>query len=113
MARKHSHYFNAVINGSMGADITSPTSHVGQCDKATYHCVWTGSPVGEIIVEVNLSPDDENKWYQIDTGQIVVNGAGSKEIILSLCHERIRLKYVRTSGTGTLNVELRSLSIGA
>lgn len=98
----------APVSGSMGADITGPTTQITMIDQVCYQVTWTSSDaVGVISVQ---GSNDGTTFYDLtfdpalaqpnsDNGGYLINLA----LIPFSC---IRLKYTRTSGTGSLKVVL-------
>jgi hypothetical protein len=102
------------LSASMSSNITSREVDVSQLDKAIIHCSWVAGPVGEFQVEAQADTNDS--WFVLDTSSAwSVSGSDSEaEIILNeLPFKKIRLKWVRTSGSGTLSAYLSSKSVGA
>jgi hypothetical protein len=92
----------------MAGNLTSTETNVLGMDYALIKIVWTGSsPVGEIQVEaLRDRKDNIETWATVDFGSTIsVSGnSGSHDLVLTrLPFEKTRVKYVRTSGTGTLN----------
>lgn len=102
-----------VDDGDMSGDIVSEVSVINSISMVSYSCSWAGtSPVGTVTVEVS---DD----YSLDAGGNEANagtwntlpgiagavsgntGHGYIEIIGTSAYA-IRLRYTRTSGTGTM-----------
>lgn len=114
MARKSvSHSFPVVTAGDMSGSITSAVTNVSYTDNVGYHCVWTGTPTGTITVEATI---DGTNWDSLTLSPTIsLTGSASSTLISlnQLPYESVRLKYNRTSGTGTLNVVVMTKSIGA
>ena len=101
---------------SLAADATSEETSVAFIDYGVIDISWTGSsPVGNINLEFLKIAYDRNsqnvdEWQTINftgapTGEnIPISGAsGEHQIQLNkMPSTRLRLKYVRTSGTGSL-----------
>lgn len=92
------------VNLSMGTDVSSDITDLSKADGFAVYAKWTGSPVGVIQLEVSL--DDVN--YVIDPDSITtVNGAGDAMWQIDTArYDKVKLHYVRTSGTGTLNAQI-------
>lgn len=106
-----------IINGDMSGDLTSLVTIIQKISKISYTCDWNGSsPVGEIIVEVSNdysqnadgSVKNAGSWEQLPLSATasVTGNTGIGAIDIESSFYAIRLKYIRTSGTGTLNVTI-------
>jgi len=103
-----------ITNGDMSANITSAVTIIQMLSLISYSVSWTGaSPVGEIIVEVSddyaLNADGSVKnagtWSPLPlsaTATVTGNSDSGVIDISSMPAYAIRLRYARTSGTGTL-----------
>lgn len=96
---------------SMAGDITSAPTNIHQQDNLVYQInVLTGTPVGVLNVETssdyNPITSNTGNWTAIgSTFQSTVNGTGTGVFdINQLGPVWVRLKYTRTSGTGTMDV---------
>lgn len=103
-----------IINdGDMASDIdTNTTTQTKYLDKITYEVSWTGtSPVGEIFIDRRV----KNEWATLDFGsEITISGnSGSHQIEINRPADELRVRYVATSGTGTLNVWVSGTVEGA
>lgn len=96
----------ALVSGSMAADIVGPTTVVDKIDQVCYQVSWTSSnAVGVISVQgsVDGTNFDDLTFNPVLTQPASNNGAYL--INLALCpFSYVRLKYTRTSGTGSLVV---------
>ena len=96
---------NTLVSAAdMGADITSRSQvlpHIfGYCIQA----VWTGSPVGVMTLEAS---NDGVIWSTVDGSTEAISGAGDGIYhVTDVFYAAVRLKYARTSGTGTLNASI-------
>ena len=101
-------------SASMAGDLTSKEVFVRELDKASIHCKWVAGPVGEF--QVQAQNNDSDSWFTLVSGAAWAIGGSDSEaqiILNELPFTKIRLKYVRTSGTGTLAAFLTSKSTGA
>lgn len=114
MARKNtSHSYPVITAGDMSGSLTSAETNVSYTDNVGYHAVWTGTPTGTITVEATINGTD---WDSLTLSPTIslTGAAGSTLISLNqIPYETVRLKYNRTSGTGTLNVAVMTKTIGA
>jgi len=103
---------------SMGASFNSLGAYVGEVDLISIQAVWSGggSPTGDFIVEVSnddvaiTTPDQAGNvvnWTTYLGSTISITTDGSMVYnIANLGYKWARLKYTRTSGTGTFNANL-------
>ena len=91
-------------SASMAASITGTAVSIEQLAHVTVFTSYAGSsPTGTITVET--APTDAGPWFVVDTNAITADG--SKRIALSnLGDAFLRVKYTRTSGSGTLSAQL-------
>lgn len=98
----------AQVSGSMGASITGPTTIIDVHDQVCYRVSWTSSnAVGVISVQGSVDGTNfEDLTFTPALTQPASNN-GSYLINLGLIpFIAIRVKYTRTSGTGTLTVRM-------
>ncbi len=94
----------AAVSGSMGTTITGPTTTIDRMDDICYQVKWVSSDaVGVISVQGSVDGTNfEDLTFNPTLTQPASNN-GSYLINLGLVpFPFIRLKYTRTSGTGTL-----------
>ena len=96
----------ALVSGSMAADITGPTTQIDTADQVCYQVSWTSSnAVGVISVQGSI---DGVNWDDLTFSPVLTQPAsnnGAYLINLALIpFPLIRLKYTRTSGSGSLVV---------
>lgn len=105
--------YSIVSAGDMSADVTSPETSVKNLDQITYEIVWSGtSPVGEIQVQTLV----KDVWQAIALPTISVSGGTGNHLITinSASHfHKLRVKYIRTSGTGSLTINIIGAVLGA
>lgn len=106
--------FKMIDAGAMSADITSAATNVINLDQASIHLRWNGtSPSGSVVVEARNGEKDP--WYALDMGgTISISGAsGDHQIVFAeMPFTDIRLRYVRVSGTGSLDATLSAKQVG-
>jgi hypothetical protein len=111
--------FQVIINGDMSqATVTSAVTVIQNVSMASFDISWTGSsPVGVINVQVsntyskNVDGTVKNpgNWttLTLSASTSVSGNTGTGFIdIDQLSSYAIRLQYVKTSGTGTLNATI-------
>lgn len=112
--------FDLISSGDMSADITSSSTSVKNLDKASIRVTWDigGTPSGTLTVEAKQqkkgSPD--STWFTVDMGSTITIDTSATEhqlIFNELPFTDIRLKYSRTSGTGTMNAVISAKTVGA
>ena len=88
----------------MSADVTSSAVDLSKVDGYAVFAKWTGAPVGTIKLEVGL---DGQNYVEYPGSATAVNGAGDAlwEVTTAF-YDKVRVKYERTSGTGSLNVQI-------
>jgi len=105
-----------IKNGDISIGIISQVTNVTHLDNVGYLVEWSDGSIdlaGLIIVEVQSGPSG---WCNLDFGSPinVVGASGSIVInINQIPFENIRLQYVASAGSGTLNATLSSKVIGA
>ena len=103
-----------ITNGDMSANVTSLTTDVSNLDRQMIQLVWTGTPVGTFAVDVSL--DKGVTWSPLDFGTVpaAAGAAGNNTLrIDGPSIQKMRVRYVRTSGTGTLQAYLMASTVGA
>lgn len=117
MARKNFiDAYRMIDEGDLSSAITTNSTNVLKLDRASLHVFWSDlSAVGVLKVEARVG--DGNPWFEIDFDEpleIKVDYNGEFQIIFNeLPFTDIRLVYVPTSGSGTLNAILTSKTVGA
>ena len=105
--------YTMVTAGDMSGSITSPETSVKNLDQITYEIVWTGtSPVGEIQVQTQV----KDVWQAIALPTISVSGNSGNHLITinSASHfQKLRVAYIRTSGTGSMTINIIGAVLGA
>ena len=101
-----------IVDGDMSASITADGTNILYTDRVGYQIDWTGTPTGDFTVEVS---NDEDTWVELTLSTAIAAGgsADSAFIDVETAAKFVRLKYTRSSGTGTLNVHITAKSISA
>lgn len=99
-----------VSSGSMGGDITSSSINIQSFSKPCVHVVFTGTPVG--VFHVDGSNDNSN-FDELSFNAQAPAGSADNFIfdLADVSVPYIRIRYVRTSGTGTLNATVTGKQI--
>lgn len=107
--------FLMIDAGDMSDDITSEVVNVINMDKASIHISWSGTSVdGELTVEARNGDNDD--WYELDMNSVIAvdSDTGGHQIIFNeLPFTDIRLNYVRTAGTGSMDAYISMKVVGA
>lgn len=101
-------------NVDISTNQTSGIVYTPFLDNVGIVIAWTGiSPVGVIIVEVSNqkeNPNESMEWVALDFGSsVAITGASGNHIINcnQLPFNAVRLRYVRTSGSGNLTATIQ------
>lgn len=103
-------YPKYVDGTSMGASIDCPSTNIMYVDRVGYQISYTGTPTGTFSVEIS----NDNATWEAMTLSTAIAAAGSPDNHFIDCEtaaKYIRLKYIRSSGTGALYVALTTKSI--
>jgi hypothetical protein len=106
----------------MGGDITSTVSNIEFYDNIGLLFVYSGTPTGEFFVEGSINHvQDQNgnvttvgNWVPIDLDPSAVASGAAGEILIDLnqlSFPWLRVRYARSSGTGTLDVYISGKSL--
>jgi hypothetical protein len=102
-------FFNdqVIKNKDMSTSVKSSAIDSRFCFLASAYIAVTGAAVGTIQIEVSndeVTAGEPGRWIGIGT-PVAINGTAAILIpATSICYQYIRISYVRTSGTGTLDV---------
>ena len=97
--------FNALVltNGNMTGNLESEVIDTSRVDSVVFYAKWTGSPVGTLKVQVSI---DDINYVDLDDSPVAVTEAGDfMWNIVDTNYDKIKVVYVATSGSGTLNVQ--------
>lgn len=93
--------FHLVVNHSMASSFQSAGQFLDHYTIYSIQAVYTGSPVGTLSL---ASSNDGVTWDTITGTSTAVSAAGSTMFNVTITgYKWVRLEYVATSGTGTLN----------
>lgn len=97
---------------SMGASFVTSGIDLSQALHASFQGVWSGggAPNGTFTVEVSndnvADPDDVTNWTTYGGSSISITADGDLGYsVPSVGYRFARVRYVRTSGTGTFNMQ--------
>ena len=90
-------------NGSLGANFTSDTISTGRNDLVGIQIIFSGSsPTGTFTLQASI---DGSTWTTISGSSIAVSADGDVFYSISdMTYPYVRVNYVRTSGTATVNI---------
>ncbi len=103
--------FNAV---TMGASATSPVIVIAYMDNIGIQLQWTGTPVGTFSFEVSLdyaasqpggAVSNSGTWIPLNVSPAITAAGVDDQAYVDINQSgatAIRIKYTRTSGTGSL-----------
>lgn len=104
-----------VTDGNMSlASITSNPTNIAYMDNIVVQLNFTGTPVGTFEIQVSIDYEQDDQGNVLNTGNWTAlalspnpAAAGSAATIFLDLNQMgsmwVRVKYTRTSGTGTLN----------
>ena len=106
-----------IEDGDMSGNLISDTINVQRMDRAYIQLVFTGSPVGDFFVEASADHTEDpsgkelvdGTWIPLDLDPSPYAIGVADDIGIDLTVTAIpwiRVRYARTSGTGTLNTHL-------
>lgn len=97
--------YKIVTNGDMSANITSDVVDLSRIDGYSVYAKWTGgSAAGTIKLEVSL---DDINYVDLSGSETSVSGPGEALWeITSAFYDKVRVVFTRSSGSGTLNVQI-------
>lgn len=114
--------FQLLTDQDMTSDFTSAETSVKNLDQASVRVSWTtgSSPVGELrfqaLQEKDGVPVSDADWFDIDfDATINIDSTETEHQILFevLPFDKIRMRYIATSGTGVMNAKITAKTIGA
>ena len=98
--------YNYKITTDVGMNVTyiSPQQDMSVTNGYSVYAQWTGSPVGTIELQASL---DGVNFVTIAGSPTPVNGPGEAlwEVTTAF-YDRVRIKYIPSGGSGTLNVQI-------
>lgn len=105
-------HYAVLTAGDMSTSLTTLVTSVGATDNVAYQLVYTGSPVGTFLVEASINGTD---WSALTFSTAITTSSapsGSLININQIPYRQLRLRYVPTSGTGSLTVWFEGKRLG-
>lgn len=99
--------------GDMAGNLTSDTIDVDRMDNVGIQLLWTGTPTGSIVVDGRIA--DDGPWTELDLDPAIAPAGSASDHLISLTqipYAELRVRYVRTSGSGALTVWAMAKQIG-
>jgi hypothetical protein len=104
-----------IVDGDMSADVVSLAISTMNQDNIGFHLAWTGSAVGVFSIEVSANHKQDRSgnissagtWVTIPLSSPITAANTPDDAYIDLNQLSapwIRVKYARTSGTGSLGV---------
>ena len=106
--------FKMFQDQDISTNVSSEETSIINLDKASIRISWTGTPVGE--VQVMVRNGEKEPWYELSMGAVVpIDGSESDHVLVfnELPFTDIRLDYVSTSGSGTMDATISAKVVGA
>lgn len=103
----------AAVSGTMAADVIGPTTTIDTVDQICYQVAWTSSNAAGVI-SVQGSVDNitfNDLTFNPALAQPASNNGNYLINLALIPFPYIRLKYTRTSGTGTLTATLSAKGV--
>lgn len=101
-----------INNASMGSDVISEILRCKLIRGTTIEVKWSGSPTGTFNIQrTNEEDPEESDWQNLDFGETVSAGGSSGNHqfdIRWISFSKLRVKYTRISGSGTLKATANS-----
>jgi hypothetical protein len=99
-----------IVAASLGVSVEGEAIDIRWIDRISAHLTWSGTPTGSFSVE---GSNDKTHWVAIPmTVEVLAEGVANDAVIdIETAVKYVRLKYTRTSGTGSLTVKLYGKSI--
>ncbi len=104
--------YQTITDQDMTTSVTSLVTDVGSVDNIGIQATFTGTPDGEFFIEGSVN---NTTWVPLDFDTpILASGTGDDFIfsIRQFPYPKIRLRYVATSGSGTLNAWVFAKRLG-
>lgn len=102
---------HSIVNGDMTTTLTSLITNIQYLDNVCVQLNFTGTPTGNFYVQTSL---DGLNWINLNLSPTPLASGSADQILLdlgNLSFPQIRVQYVPTSGSGTLNMYLGAKSL--
>lgn len=111
--------FPVIVDGDMSGNLTSKVTIMDNLSMVSYSVSWVGtSPVGEIVCEVSNdystnadgSVRNAGTWNELPLSTVAAVSGNADNGFLDIDAQAgyaLRLRYLRTSGIGTLNAVVK------
>lgn len=97
-----------IENGNMTGDLTSGPLDASSIYALGIFAKYDGSPSGSLIFEGSANKVD---WFELETATTITAAGNNGSEFKDYPWKWIRVRYVFSSGTGTLNVWLNSKGV--
>ncbi len=111
--------YHLMVDGNMGGSLTSAVFDVSYTDNVGIQLTWTSTAVGVFSVEGSIDYDDtaaSGNWSAL-TFTVTPEALGTASTHLlnlsNIPYKKLRVKYTRTSSSGTLQVWVMAKSLGS
>lgn len=110
---------------SMGATFNSAVVRVINADIMAFQINYTGSPVGTLSIQASVDYDENTATGNWVDMYLTINGVGGTTLaipdatspilydIYATAAPYLRVRYVRTSGSGTANIYYSARRLGS
>lgn len=104
--------YDIITSGDLSGNITSAETTVKNLDAFSFETSWTGVGVDGVLVVEGFK---KQGWQEIPVGTVTMVGTSGADTIAVLENtwQKVRVRFVRTSGMGTLNICINGLVWGA
>jgi len=116
--------FQCIKAGDMSGNITGSVTDIRYLDNVAIQMIWTGTPTGTFAVDSSLdyvppplpggTPLNPGTWSPLTISPAPAASGSASSWILDmnqLSFQSVRLRYIFTSGTGTLNAYICGKSV--
>jgi hypothetical protein len=92
-----------LVDGDMSGNLESVAIDTSRVESVVFYAKWTGDPEGAFKVQVSI--DDEN-YVDLNNSAVHVTSAGDfMWNIVDTNYDKIKVVYIASSGSGTLNIQ--------
>lgn len=95
---------------SLGASFVSASTSIRYLDNVAIQMNASGTPVGDLTVEGTV---DGTNWIAFSTASSLTGSSSNFLLDLNqLSFDKVRVRYTRTSGTGSVDIWVMAKRIG-